>query len=92
MYKFIMTRTHFEKKANTKTVWVEKQTETKEVSEKHYKNFTDPKAISFFRNLGGSETVERSYTCYGYVPTKIVSTSPDRETKIITKFVIDWVE
>jgi N-acetyl-anhydromuramyl-L-alanine amidase AmpD len=42
--------------------------------------------ISFFRRLGGSESVQRAYTCYGYKVDKLTSTSPDKQTKVIREF------
>lgn len=44
----------------------------------HYCNVIAPETLRFFRNLGGSETVKRNYTKAGYLPTEIISTSPDR--------------
>lgn len=90
MFTFKMTRTEFVKK--TKTTWEQVSEETGNVSERFYKNYTSKESLQMMRRLGGSETVQRSYTCYGYVPTRIISTSPDRETKIITRFLIDWVD
>ena len=42
--------------------------------------------MSWFRRLGGSETAQRSYTCYGYVIYKLTSSSPDRQTKSVREF------
>lgn len=68
--------------------WVTTETETKTVSKQFYNNITDEKAIRFFRNLGGIETVQRNYTKMGYIPVRILSTSPNRETRIIRNFEI----
>jgi hypothetical protein len=67
-----------------KVTYKTNETEVKEITEKEYKGIED--SIKFFRRLGGIETVERSYTCRGYNMTKLTSTSPCRETKIVRKF------
>lgn len=68
--------------------WVTTETETKTISKLFYYNVTDEKAIRFFRNLGGIETVQRDYTKMGYIPVRILSTSPNRQTRIIRSFEI----
>lgn len=68
--------------------WITTETETKTVSNWFYNNITDEKAIRFFRNLGGIETMQRDYTKMGYLPVRILSTSPNRETRIIRTFEI----
>ena len=57
-----------------------------EVSWEIYKNITSPDTCRFFRNLGGSEFIQRSYTAYGYIPVKLISCSPLRDKKIIRVF------
>ena len=59
---------------------------TEEITREHYENMTDRKTLQFFRNLGGREIVERSYTCAGYVPVTIHSIAPDRSEKYIFRF------
>ena len=68
--------------------WITTETETKTISKSFYYNMIDEKAIRFFRNLGGIETVQRNYTKMGYIPVRILSTSPDRQTRIIRTFEI----
>lgn len=63
-------------------------TETREIPAEHYYNYFD--AVPFFRSLGGSETVRRSYTAYGYIPTTLISISPDRETKVVRHFTVEY--
>lgn len=43
-------------------------------------------AVPFFRRLGGTERVTKSYTPYGYVPVTIISTSPDGFTKVARNY------
>ena len=68
--------------------WFTVESEQKTISKQFYNNITDEKAIRFFRNLGGIETVQRNYTKMGYIPVRILSTSPNRETRIIRTFEI----
>ena len=68
--------------------WFTTETETKTISKSYYNNITDERAIRFFRNLGGIETVQRNYTKMGYIPVRILSTSPNRQTRIIRSFEI----
>ena len=78
------TITRYELKPGTKTVWQEVETETQEITERYYRNCVD--ASPFFRRLGGSEYLERSYTGRGYLVTRIISKSPDRTMKTIRTF------
>lgn len=64
--------------------WIETESETKHVDFIHYVNIVE--AIPFFRNLGGSETVTMGYTKKGYLPIKIINTSPSREDRSIYHF------
>ena len=66
--------------------WETVETETKEISREFYRNATDEKAIKFFRRLGGIETVQKNYTKWGFLPVRILSTSPDRQQRIIREF------
>lgn len=68
--------------------WITTETETKTISKSFYYNAVDEKAIRFFRNLGGVETIQRNYTKMGYLPVRILSTSPNRQTRIIRNFEI----
>ena len=71
--------------------WVTVETETKEISKQFYQNIIDPQAIKFMRNLGGVETIQKNYTCFGYIPVRILSTSPSREQRTVRtfKFALD---
>lgn len=43
----------------------------------------------YLRCYGGWERVELNYTFAGYLPTKVISISPDKSTKIVYKFKIE---
>ena len=84
--RITMTRTDLEKNPNTKTTYITKEVETEELTEKAYKLITGDDTLKWFRRLGGTETAQRSYTCRGYNVTRLTSTSPDRQTKIVRTF------
>ena len=75
-----------QEKVNSK--WFTVESEQKTISKSFYNNLVDERAIRFFRNLGGIETVQRNYTKMGYIPVRILSTSPNRQTRIIRSFEI----
>lgn len=81
--KFIgsMTKT---KQIKVKSKWIDIEEETKSITTLFYMNTLE--AIPFFHNLGGSETVYTTYTPMGYIPYKIISTSPARDERYIYKF------
>ena len=83
---FAVLTTETQEKVNSK--WFTVESEQKTISKEFYNNITDEKAIRFFRNLGGIVTVQRNYTKMGYIPVRILSTSPNRETRIIRTFEI----
>ena len=87
MTAYAIMTTETQQKQGSKFVTVE--TETKEITKQHYHNIIDPQTIRFMRNLGGIETVQKNYTCFGYIPVRILSTSPNRQTRIIRTFKFD---
>jgi len=86
MYKIIETSTKYTKKAGTKNAWQQTEQTVNEVTERQHELTTNNDTVKWFRRLGGSETVQRSYTCAGYKVTKLISTSPDRETKHVREY------
>ena len=85
--KIELIKTEYTLKAGTKTVYTEVETERKEITEAEYNNIID--SVSFFRRLGGTETITKNYTSRGYRPVKLVSKSPCKETKIVREFIFD---
>ena len=61
--------------------WVLENTEEKIITSDNYNNVFN--SVQWFKNLGGSEKVYKNDTCAGYIPTKLVSISPDKQIKII---------
>ena len=74
-----VTTIRSELKEGRKTVYNELSREVESITEEQYNNIVD--AAPFFRRLGGSEYLERGYTPKGYMVTRILSKSPDRENK-----------
>ena len=56
------------------------------ISFKEYFNYIS--SVDFFKNLGGTERVEKGYTIAGYIPTKLTSINPSKDVKIIRQFKI----
>lgn len=80
--KFIgsMTKTKQVKKGGR---WIDTEEKTKSITTQFYMNTLE--AIPFFRNMG-SETVYKAYTTMGYIPYKIISTSPAKDERYIYEF------
>lgn len=89
MYPTItLTKISQTRKPGTKTAWQTDQTEVREISEEQYNHIVD--ACPFFRRMGGSETLTREYTSWGYKVTQIISTRPDREARSIFRFTFKY--
>lgn len=81
MKKIILIQTEYKKNGNK---WEEVKQEVKEINKEFYKNVIESK--KFFTNLGGYERHEKSYTCEGYIVTKVTSISPQKEYKTVRQF------
>ena len=87
-YKIELTTEEYIKKEGNKTFSKKPNTtSTEEITIKEYDNIFS--SIDFFKSLGGSERIYKNYTLAGYIPTKLVSISPDKEIKIIRKISIE---
>ncbi len=75
-----LTTIRRERKPGTKTRYQVVSREEETIDQETYDRIVD--AAPFFRRLGGSEYLERSYTKKGYLVTRILSKSPDRESQI----------
>ena len=84
-----LTAEFFSLKENTKNTFVSTGKESKSITWDEYKKHTDINNTKFFRNLGGSERVTKSYTSQGYIITKIISLSPEKKHKLIRTFKFD---
>ena len=85
-----LTEVRMEKNPNTKTTFDVVDESNRVITEQNYKNIVSDDTIKFFRRLGGRESVTRGYTRVGYLVVRLVSTSPDRQSKTIREF--DFIE
>ena len=81
-----MTKTSLVKNPNTKTTYIVEGEKTEQITKENYNNITSKETQKWFRRLGGTETAQRSYTCRGYLITRLTSVSPDRQNKSIYQF------
>jgi hypothetical protein len=86
MLTIILTQKEYTKNPNTKTTYLFNCQESREITEKEFFNMTNADTLKFFRRLGGSESAIFGYTCNGYKVTRLTSTSPDKQTKIVRTF------
>ena len=86
-YKIILTKEEYRKEGRKNFSKNPSETTTREITTKEYDNIFS--SIDFFKSLGGSERIYKNYTVAGYIPTKLVSISPDKEIKIIRKISIE---
>ena len=87
-----LTETEYIKNPDTKTTYIQVNKGAKEINEKEYFLTVNDNTIKYFGRLGGKETVTRGYTSAGYKVVKLISTSPDKETKIVREFNFKTVE
>ena len=86
-YKIILTKEEYKKEGRKNFSKNPSETTTREITVEEYDNIFS--SIDFFKSLGGNERIYKNYTVAGYIPTKLVSTSPDKEIKIIRKISIE---
>ena len=86
MEQITMVKTRLEKNPSTKTTFNLLDEVTEVIPRERYEFITKDDTLKWFRSLGGSETAERSYTCRGYNITRLTSTSPDKQIKVIREF------
>ena len=68
-----------ELKAGTKVTYVTIKEEFKEIDFEKYYNIIA--STNFFKSLGGKESITKGYTVAGYLPTRLLSISPNGATK-----------
>ena len=86
-YKIILKKEEYRKEGRKNFSKNPSETTIEEITTEEYDNIFS--SINFFKSLGGSERIYKNYTVAGYIPTKLVSTSPDKEIKIIRKISIE---
>lgn len=91
MITITVKRTTKSKDPNTKTTYRVDSIEVEEVTAMNYSLTTKKETLQWYRNRGGTETPSYSYTCAGYKVTKLISTSPDKEIKIIREYTFKHI-
>ena len=86
METIVMKRTELAKNPNTKTTYILVGEKTENITTEQYSRIVGEDTLKWFRRTGGSETAIKDYTCRGYLTTRLTSTSPSKETKIIRTF------
>ena len=86
MEQITMIKKRLEKNPSTKTTFKVLDEVTEVIPRERYEFITKPETLAWFRFVGGTETAERSYTCRGYNITRLTSTSPDKQIKVIREF------
>lgn len=86
MYTIIEIKTKLEKKQGTKNAYKEVSKEVTEITERQHELTTNDDTVKWFRRLGGSESLQRCYTCAGYKVYKMTSKSPDKQSKTVREF------
>jgi hypothetical protein len=86
MLKIILTQKEYVKNPNTKTTYLLNYESTEEITSEQYNNITNTDTLKYYRRIGGSESAIYGYTCNGYKVTRLTSTSPDKQTKIVRTF------
>jgi hypothetical protein len=92
-YKITLTKETYKKEGrkNFPKKYSEITTEeitTEEITTEEYEKIFSSTNF-FIEILGGTERVYKSYTIAGYIPTRLVSVSPNKETKVIRKISIE---
>ena len=64
--------------------WTAENTTTETIDSEYYFNCLE--SIPFFKALGGKEKAIKTYTKFGYIPVRLISTSPDGTEKTIKEF------
>jgi hypothetical protein len=92
MVKIELTKVDYVRKPGTKTAWLETERVVEDCTEREHRLATSDDTLKWFRRLGASESVTRAYTCAGYVPVRVVSTSPDKTMRTIREYKFTWNE
>lgn len=86
-YKLTLTKEEYRKEGRKNFPKNPLEVTTEEITTEEYDNIFS--SINFFKTLGGTERIYKSYTLVGYIPTRLVSVSPNKETKVIRKISIE---
>ena len=86
-YKLTLTKEEYKKEGRKNFPKNPLEVTTEEITTEEYDNIFS--SINFFKTLGGTERSYKTYTVAGYIPTRLISISPDKEIKVIRKISIE---
>lgn len=86
-YKITLTKETYKKEGRKNFPKNPLEVTTEEITTEEYDNIFS--SINFFKTLGGTERSYKTYTVAGYIPTRLISISPDKEIKVIRKISIE---
>ena len=86
-YKLTLTKETYKKEGRKNFPKNPLEVTTEEITTEEYDNIFS--SINFFKTLGGTERSYKTYTVAGYIPTRLISISPDKEIKVIRKISIE---
>nr|DAI99465.1 MAG TPA: hypothetical protein [Caudoviricetes sp.] len=86
-YKLTLTKEEYRKEGRKNFPKNPLEVTTEEITTEEYDNIFS--SINFFKTLGGTERSYKTYTVAGYIPTRLISISPDKEIKVIRKISIE---
>ena len=90
MLEITLITERYKKEENKKTVYKLVSEKTETIDMRVYNNITSDDTIKYFRRLGGTETIQKRNTCIGHVITKLTSTPPDKQSKIVRNFKLEY--
>lgn len=86
-YKIILTKETYKKEGRKNFPKNPLEVTTEEITTEEYDKIFP--SGDFFKSLGGIERTYKSYTLAGYIPTKLVSVSPNKEIKIVRRISVE---
>ncbi|MFR2570164.1 MAG: hypothetical protein ACLS90_00360 [Clostridia bacterium] len=86
-YKIVLTKEEYKKEGRKNFPKNPLEITVEEITTEEYDNIFS--SINFFKSLGGIERTYKSYTLAGYIPTKLISVSPNKEIKIVRRISVE---
>jgi hypothetical protein len=87
-YKIVLTKEEYRKEGRKNFPKNPLEITVEEITREEYEKIFS--SVNFFiETFGGTERIYKSYTLAGYIPTKLVSTSPNKEIKIVRRISIE---
>lgn len=86
-YKLVLTKEEYRKEGRKNFPKNPLEVTTEEITTEEYDKIFS--SGDFFKSLEGIERTYKSYTLAGYIPTKLVSVSPNKEIKIVRRISVE---